>query len=69
MGKTNRWMTWVLEESACTDVTMPWARGTRPDWKERLAVTSPELSAVVQSGLRQAASASRVVSLPLQEAS
>ncbi|PTX54362.1 hypothetical protein C8N43_3176 [Litoreibacter ponti] len=54
MGKNSRWMTWVLEESATTKVTMPWARGTRPDWKEKLATDTPELAQIVENGLHLA---------------
>lgn len=69
MGKNNRWMTWVLEESARTNVTMPWARGTRPDWQTRLAVEAPELSMIIQSGINHTQTMHRSVSLPRQAAS
>lgn len=59
MGKTNRWMTWVLDESAKTDVTMPWARGTRPDWKKNLATETPELARIIDHGLQLAQRAPR----------
>ena len=44
MAKTNRWMTWVLEESAKTEVSMPWARGANGNWKSRLTEDAPSLS-------------------------
>ena len=45
MAKTSRWMTWVLDESAKSDVDMPWARGQRgTSLKDRLAAEAPELS-------------------------
>lgn len=69
MGKNSRWMTWVLEESARTNVTMPWARGTRPDWQKRLAVEAPELSKIIQSGYVRTQTARRAVSLPQQAVS
>lgn len=68
MGKNNRWMTWVLEESARINVTMPWARGTRPDWQKRLATEAPELSNVIQSGMTRADRARRSVTVPRQAA-
>lgn len=69
MGKNNRWMTWVLEESARTNVTMPWARGNRPDWKQRLAIESPGLAKILQTQGAQNASVNRAVRLPRQAAS
>lgn len=63
MAKTNRWMTAVLSESARTDVTMPWARGTRPDWQKRLAVEAPELAQILRSSM---APASRSRQAPAQ---
>lgn len=51
MGKNSRWMTWVLEESARTEVTVPWARGTRPNWKARLTDEAPELAKILQKAI------------------
>ncbi|WP_298260737.1 hypothetical protein [uncultured Litoreibacter sp.] len=51
MGKSNRWMTWVLEESARTDVTMPWARGVEPNWQSRLAHEAPGLAKILSTPL------------------
>lgn len=56
MGKNSRWMTWVLEESARTDVTMPWARGTRPNWKTRLADEAPGLASILQDAMSDSSS-------------
>lgn len=45
MAKTSRWMTWVLDESAKTDVSMPWTRGQRTaSSNDRLTTEAPELS-------------------------
>lgn len=55
MGKKNsRWMTWVLEESARPQATMPWARGTRPNWRKNLSVETPDLARILDDGLRLA---------------
>jgi hypothetical protein len=65
MGKNNRWMTWVLEESARTDVTMPWARGTQPNWKTRLVNEAPGLSKILHHAVSEKPVARRVVGLPV----
>jgi len=64
MGRNNRWMTWVLEESARTDVTMPWARGTQPDWKSRLTLEAPGLTKTLRHAIADEPIARRVVGLP-----
>ncbi|WP_281856075.1 hypothetical protein [Litoreibacter halocynthiae] len=51
MGKNSRWMTWVLEESAGTNVTMPWARGTNANWKTRLADEAPGLAKILHNAI------------------
>lgn len=51
MSTKNRWMAWILEESACSEVTMPWARGTQPNWKKRLTEEAPDLAKILQNAL------------------
>ncbi len=41
MKKNNRWMKWVLAESAKTDVAMPWTRVAKVERKTRRSVTLP----------------------------
>ncbi|WP_170157884.1 hypothetical protein [Litoreibacter meonggei] len=64
MGKNNRWMTWVLADSARTDVTLPWARGTRPNWKSRLTNETPDLATILHDAMPETRVVSRSARLP-----
>lgn len=68
MGKKNRWMTWVLEDSARTDVTLPWARGMRPNWKSRLTSETPGLATILHDAMPDSPVSPRSVRLPRQTA-
>ncbi|SDX13671.1 hypothetical protein [Litoreibacter albidus] len=61
MRKNNRWMTWVLEESARVDVAMPWARGARSAPKARLPLSAPSLSKVARQVIPATPTAYRAV--------
>ncbi len=64
MVKNNRWMTWVLKESARTDVTMPWARGTQSNWKTRLTVEAPGLAKILHTAITENPTPYRVAGMP-----
>ncbi|EPX81499.1 hypothetical protein [Litoreibacter arenae] len=69
MAKNNRWMTWALEDSENTEITMPWARGQRPDWKSRLAEGTPGLAVVLKDAIAERPAAARFAGLPRHAAS
>ena len=68
MRKNNRWMTWVLEDSARSDVTLPWARGMRPNWKSRLTSETPGLATILHNAMADTPVVARSTRLPRRTA-
>ncbi|MEP3346480.1 MAG: hypothetical protein ABJN34_15620 [Litoreibacter sp.] len=46
MGKNNRWMTWVLEESAGTTTAMPWANSAKDSARSRALADETDMQSM-----------------------
>lgn len=46
MKKNNRWLKWVLADSAKNDVALPWTRAAKLDRHARRSVTLPRAETV-----------------------